>query len=150
MIKFGGKSSEHPELSNFHRAVFVLDGDFWSTVEHYYQAQKFTPHDMGWAVQIREASGPGMAKKMGRSEEHQMRDDWEDVKEDVMRRSLREKFSQNPRCRDALLGTGDEQLVEHAPWGDFYWGDGGDGTGQNRLGELLMELRSEMREESDG
>jgi N-glycosidase YbiA len=33
--------------------------------------------------------------------------------------------------------------VEHTR-NDAYWGDGGDGTGKNRLGQLLMELRAKF------
>jgi predicted NAD-dependent protein-ADP-ribosyltransferase YbiA (DUF1768 family) len=35
-------------------------------------------------------------------------------------------------------------LVEHTAR-DSYWGDGGDGSGRNRLGHLLMQLRAELR-----
>jgi predicted NAD-dependent protein-ADP-ribosyltransferase YbiA (DUF1768 family) len=45
-----------------------------------------------------------------------------------------------------LLGTGEAELVEHTR-NDNYWGDGGDGTGKNRLGQLLIELREELRAE---
>jgi len=41
------------------------------------------------------------------------------------------------------LGTGDAELVEHSH-NDRYWADGGDGSGQNRLGQLLMELRAQL------
>ncbi|WP_373458214.1 NADAR domain-containing protein [Paenibacillus harenae] len=39
-----------------------------------------------------------------------------------------------------LLSTGDCTIVEHTT-NDAYWGDGGNGHGQNRLGTLLMEIR---------
>ena len=47
-----------------------------------------------------------------------------------------------------LLDTGDRKLVEHMNW-DSYWGDGGDGSGQNKLGKLLMKLREELRKEME-
>jgi predicted NAD-dependent protein-ADP-ribosyltransferase YbiA (DUF1768 family) len=40
-----------------------------------------------------------------------------------------------------LISTGDATIVEHSAY-DNYWGDGGDGSGENRLGELLMQIRS--------
>ena len=46
-----------------------------------------------------------------------------------------------------LLGTGDAVLVEHTEK-DSYWGDGGDGSGKNRLGHLLTALREELWAES--
>ena len=59
---------------------------------------------------------------------------------------LRAKFTQHPQLRSLLLSTGDAELVEHTA-NDNYWADGGDGSGKNRLGQLLMELRSELRKE---
>ncbi len=61
-----------------------------------------------------------------------------------MRQALRAKFTQHDDLRILLLGTGEAVLVEHTEK-DHYWGDGGDGSGKNRLGQLLMEIRSELR-----
>ena len=41
---------------------------------------------------------------------------------------------------------GDAKLVEHTT-NDSYWGDGGDGRGRNMLGQLLMQVRDELRSE---
>jgi len=57
-----------------------------------------------------------------------------------MRTGLRYKFSQNLSLREKLFGTGNKSIVEHTV-NDSYWGDGGDGSGKNRLGHILMELR---------
>jgi ribA/ribD-fused uncharacterized protein len=72
-----------------------------------------------------------------------LRADWEAVKDDVMRRALRAKFEQHSKLKSLLLSTGDAELIEHTR-NDSYWADGGDGSGKNRLGILLMELRSEL------
>jgi predicted NAD-dependent protein-ADP-ribosyltransferase YbiA (DUF1768 family) len=42
-----------------------------------------------------------------------------------------------------FAGTADAELTEHTT-NDSYWADG-DGSGRNRLGELLMEVRAELR-----
>jgi N-glycosidase YbiA len=39
------------------------------------------------------------------------------------------------------------QLVEHTA-NDSYWGDGGDGSGRNRLGALLEQVRAEYNSQS--
>lgn len=57
-----------------------------------------------------------------------------------MYEGLKHKFTQNEHCRNVLILTRDRQLIEHTPK-DKYWGDGGDGSGKNRLGILLMKLR---------
>lgn len=41
-----------------------------------------------------------------------------------------------------------EELVESAP-GDFYWGCAADGSGLNRLGQILMEVREVLRAEAE-
>ena len=58
--------------------------------------------------------------------------------------ALRAKFTQHDELKAVLLGTGDAELVEHTA-NDRYWGDGGDGSGKNRLGALLMQVRAEIR-----
>ncbi len=54
----------------------------------------------------------------------------------------------NVRCKAGRartpLATGDSKIVEHTE-NDRYWGDGGDGSGQNRLGQILMRVRAELR-----
>ena len=46
-----------------------------------------------------------------------------------------------------LMGTGDAKLVEHTE-NDDYWGDGGDGSGKNMLGQILMRIRAELEDEA--
>lgn len=81
---------------------------------------------------------------MGRSRKLPLRRDWESVKDKVMLEALCAKFTQHEDLKAILLGTGDAILVEHTE-NDSYWGDGGDGSGKNRLGQLLMQLREELR-----
>ena len=57
-----------------------------------------------------------------------------------MYEGLRHKFLQNEDLRVKLLETGDKKLIEHTE-NDKFWGDGGNGKGENRLGILLMKLR---------
>ncbi len=134
-------------FSNFSAHGFELDGRWWPTSEHYFQAQKFvgTPHEEA----IRLAPTPKVAANMGRERKRPLRADWEAVKDDVMRRAVRQKFERHAELREILLGTGDEEIVENAP-GDYYWGCGADGTGKNVLGQILMETRSILREREGG
>ena len=57
---------------------------------------------------------------------------------------LRHKFTQSQDLKDKILGTGNRKLIEHTDR-DKYWGDGGNGEGQNRLGIILMKVRDELR-----
>jgi N-glycosidase YbiA len=125
-------------FSNFSAHGFVLDDSYWPTSEHYFQAQKFV--GTARVEQIRGLNKPKEAANMGRDRNGKERSDWETVKDEVMRQAVLAKFRTHGEIRAILLGTGDEDLVENAP-GDYYWGCGQDGTGQNKLGLILMEVR---------
>lgn len=141
LIEFYSVSDVYGEFSNFAPYPIRVDGKTWPTSEHYFQAQKFrgTPH----VEQIRRAKTPGIAARMGRERSRPLRRDWESAKRDVMRRALRAKFTQHADLRALLVGTRAARLVERTA-NDSYWGDGGDGSGHNWLGRLLMELRAEL------
>lgn len=134
-----GFHGEHEFLSNFVPARVVLSGVTYPTVEHAYQAAKSL--DLSERVVIEKARGPGQAKKLGQL--IQCRPDWEAVKEDIMRDLLIQKFAQ-PAYAELLLATGDAYLEETNWWKDRYWGVC-KGTGLNRLGHLLMEIRADLR-----
>ena len=61
-----------------------------------------------------------------------------------MYEAIKYKFEQNDELRKVLMGTGDKKIVEHTK-NDRIWADGGDGSGKNLLGVLLMRLRDEFR-----
>ena len=66
-----------------------------------------------------------------------------------LRSRLRWLLTQHDDLKAILLGTGDAKLVEHTE-NDTYWGDGGDGSGKNRLGQILMQVREEFRQTERG
>ncbi len=140
-IEFYRRDDPWGDLSNFSRHPVEIDGEVWPTSEHYFQAQKFD--DPGSRERIRQASGPGQAARLGRGIPG-LRADWEQIKDEVMLRALRAKFEQHPGLTRVLLSTGNALLVEHTHK-DRYWADGGDGSGLNRLGTLLMQVRDELR-----
>lgn len=142
VILFYRQGDAYGEFSNFADFPVEIDGKIWPTTEHYFQAQKFvgTAH----VEEIRRASSPGISARMGRDRKRPLRRDWESVKDDLMRRAVRAKFAQHATLRDLLLATGDATLIEHTK-NDAYWADGGDGTGKNMLGVILMEVREEIR-----
>ena len=142
VIEFYGVGEPYGEFSNFAPFPIFLQGKRWPTSEHYFQAQKFagTPHE----EEVRRVKKPMIAAQMGRDRQRPLRRDWEAVKDNVMLAALRAKFTQHSDLRALLLETGDARLVEHTA-NDSYWADGGDGSGKNRLGELLMRVREELR-----
>lgn len=144
VIQFYRTDDPYGEFSNFYACPIEVDEKLWPTTEHYFQAQKFrgTEHEES----IRLEPSPMIAARMGRDRSKPLRPDWENVKDEVMARALYAKFTQHPTLHDQLLATADAHLVEHTK-NDSYWGDAGDGTGRNRLGTLLMDLRARLRED---
>ena len=142
VIHFYSITGQYGCFSNFSRHAVFLKGKRWPTSEHYFQAQKFA--GTGHEEEVRKAAKPAQAASLGRDRQRPLRRDWESVKEQVMLEALRAKFTQHEELRATLLGTGDAVLVEHTA-NDSYWGDGGDGSGKNRLGHLLMRVREELR-----
>lgn len=139
IIRFYRLSDEYGCFSNFAPFPLDLDGAQWPTSEHYFQAQKFA--SATYRERIRAARSPMIAARLGRSRKEPIRPDWEVVKVAVMRKAVVAKFTQHEEIRRILLGTGDALLVEHTA-NDGYWADAGDGSGQNMLGKILMEVRA--------
>ncbi len=142
VIEFYSTRDEYGCFSNFYRAPIRLQGKVWPTSEHFFQAQKFRGTEQYGA--ILRAPSPMIAARLGRSRQQPLRPDWEHVKDAIMREAVLAKFTQNANLRAILLDTGDALLVEHST-NDSYWGDGGDGSGRNRLGQILMSVRDELR-----
>jgi len=127
-------------LSNFEMVeVTMPDGITYPSTEHAFQAHKIL--DLKARRNIAALPSPREAKKLGRH--LKLREDWEEVKFDVMLTALRLKFKY-PHLREKLLATGRSQLVEGNTWGDRVWGVC-DGEGENHLGRLLMQVRDELR-----
>lgn len=142
-IWFHSKSKDYVWLSNFSRHGFLLNDQRWSSVEHFYQAKKFADEEL--SERIRNAPDPVQAKKLAQQHSLEIRPDWDEIKDRVMREALQAKFEQNRRLRKDLLATGDAVLI-HRSSSDAYWGRAEDGVGENRLGEMLMELRQQLQQ----
>ena len=112
------------------------------TSEHYFQAQKF--YGTEYVEIIRLLDNPMKAAKMGRNRNLPIREDWEEVKDDVMRKAVYAKFSQNIELKNILLDTDSEYIVENTS-NDYYWGCGTNGSGKNMLGIILMEIRDKLK-----
>jgi N-glycosidase YbiA len=145
VINFYSTKDEYGCFSNFAAFPFKLKGKMWKTTEHYFQAQKFA--DTEHEEELRLVASPMVVARMGRSRQRPLRKDWEVAKDQIMLEALRAKFSQNEELKTILLGTNDAILVEHTR-NDKYWGDGGDGSGKNMLGILLMQIREELCEKN--
>lgn len=141
-IWFYSKTPGYEWLSNFADCRFTLDGVRWPSVEHYYQAQKFVGTPV--AADIRRAESADRARKLGQSRSLIPRDDWNEVKLEVMRRAIEAKFTQARDLGERLVATEDEELI-HESNTDTFWGRTRDGLGDNLLGVILMQVRARLQ-----
>jgi len=133
-------------FSNFSPHGIDLQGIHWTTVEHYYQAQKFVETaDAALIPVIHAVQTPEQAAALGRDRTRQVRSDWEQVKTEVMREAVLKKFLTHPDIQAILISTGDQLIMENSPT-DYFWGCGRDKTGNNHLGKILMSVRQEIRQ----
>eukprot|EP01062_Namystynia_karyoxenos_P064500 TRINITY_DN5746_c0_g1_i1.p1 TRINITY_DN5746_c0_g1~~TRINITY_DN5746_c0_g1_i1.p1 ORF type:complete len:1160 (+),score=210.14 TRINITY_DN5746_c0_g1_i1:85-3564(+) len=134
-----GYAGNWGELTSFWPCSFVFEGLTYPSLEHCYQSQKFADpehrEEIRTARTCDEAHRSGKAFRPGRT----LRADWDEIRDDVMRGAMMAKFVQNPKCTATLLSTGKRTIV-FADKDDNHWGIGM-GTGANRYGALLMELR---------
>ncbi len=129
-------------FSNMYSCNGLITDDMgieYHTVENYYQAAKTLDKEIRKAISF---LNPYEAKKYGRK--IKIRSDWDQVKLSIMEAALRQKFAPNTSYYDRLIGTGDEEIIEHNNWGDKYWGMV-DGVGENHLGRLLMKIRAQCK-----
>lgn len=159
-------------LSNMWPCVVTYDGHTYTSTEIPYQYSKFNrlalnfldkeviqqiqdilieKYELKWDGNDLCAlfEGPDMQSGMSKKIAHLIpdcyyRDDWDEVKLDVMMDLVFQKYQNNPELRQMLLDTGDKLLVEGNDWGDVYWGFSG-GKGNNYLGRLTMMVRDEIR-----
>ena len=120
-------------LSNFYEADVVYKGLKYKNTEAAFHAMK-CPARAGEFCSL----SPSEAKRLGRKV--QLREDWENVKEQIMYEVCLAKFTQHEDLKAKLLSTGNRELIEGNLWGDRCWGVC-DGVGANKLGKILMKLR---------
>ena len=144
LLYFSGRSP----YSNFYRAPFVIEGRRYFNVEQWYQASKArTFGDEEIELAILSCPSPRECKSLGYAIKHFDMGRWKEVCDEIMRRGVTEKFSQNPELRKELLATDCAELIEATQY-DSWWGSGRNITeehdtypGLNKMGLILMCVR---------
>lgn len=130
---------EYRWLSNFHYCEIEFEGITYPSTEHAYQAaktlNKYHRQMIAGLKTCREAKAEGYKV--------QLRPGWDQMKLGIMLGLLWQKFNRHPDLREKLKATGTQDLVEGNTWGDRFWGVC-EGTGENWLGRLLMEIRADL------
>lgn len=121
-------------LSNMYKTniQYKLNGEIYNfpSVENAYQAMKYTDKNI-W--HLFEKINPYEAKKQGKN--NQIRDNWDDIKLNIMQKLVHMKFNQHPELMEQLLKC-ELPLMEGNTWNDTYWGIC-KGQGTNYLGGIL-------------
>lgn len=173
-IYFYSHKGEYGFLSNFYPAPITICGVEWPTSEHFFQAAKFfykspthqnhrdicelyynnTAHSGNSRIfteyieKIRTDPSPANAKKYGGIRTIPIDPRWEDIKDRIMTLAVTTKFEHHRDLADKIISTYPSPLVEHTVR-DRYWADGGDGSGKNMLGQILMDVRSRLIQHSE-
>lgn len=130
-------------LSNFSAFTLQWGGEDFDTAEAAYHWEKFPTHPE-IQKQIRDARSAHEAYQIAAKNKAHRRPDWDLVKVGIMKEILRAKVDQHEYVRRKLLETGDRILIEDS-WRDDFWGWGPNRRGQNILGRLWMEIRTELQ-----
>lgn len=144
MTSIRGFSGEFTFLSNFEPCEIISDGILFKSVEHAFVAAKTLDRDT--KLKISQIRTPGQAKRFGRKS-LKLREDWEQIKVQIMFELLQQKFSMEP-FKAKLLATGNSHIEETNNWNDTFWGVC-NGVGQNKLGKLLMSVRDWLEQTAD-
>jgi ribA/ribD-fused uncharacterized protein len=146
------RANEKPygAFSNLYRRPVEFEGELFPTAEHAYQAGKARkPEVRRWLMA---APTPALLAMAAHGlYVWDIAPNWSKIKFERMKGVLRAKFSQHEDLRELLLSTGSARLVESATVNNAVnrlWGEV-NGVGQNKLGQLLMEVRDELRAELD-
>lgn len=77
-----------------------------------------------------------------------IREDWDQVRDSIMKKALQAKFTQDQTLKTLLLETGDSEIIEASPRDSYCgWGPRREKqNGLNKLGKLLMEIRQQSLE----
>ena len=128
-------------LSNFHVCRIEYEGLVYGSTEAAYMAAK--SEDMNTKMRFTKMT-PNKARAQGQL--IQIRDDWEDIKADVMHEINKVKYA-DPELMKLLKATGNKWLEETNNWRDKFWGVHVDERGMkhregmNMLGRVLMLIR---------
>lgn len=143
---YQAKEKPYGMFSNLYRRPITFEGETFQTSEHAYQAGKARKEEVrAWLMA---APSPALLAMAAHGlYVWDVHPDWSKTKFDRMKKILLAKFTQHQDLQDLLLSTGDKRLVESATVDNAVnrlWGEV-NGKGQNKLGELLMEVRAEIR-----
>jgi len=136
------------QFSNFQPFNITYKEVVYKSVEHLYQAMKF--RDEEHQQMVAGCNTAAAAKKTARTLSEFVREDWDQLKLDLMRIALSYKFAPGTPYHDQLMAT-EGEIIEDNSWDDNFWGNCfcekcRNIEGLNHLGKMLMEIRENYRD----
>ena len=144
MIEFYKEFGELGYLANYSNHGFTKNGIFYKTVEHYYQSEKFDNSEV--RERIINAPTPKEASNIGRDRSNIRKENFKEIKNQVMFDGILEKFRQNRDIAYRLIETRNKRIAE-ATIDEYYWGIGKDKSGKNVIGDILVKVRERIKRE---
>lgn len=135
---------EHAWLSNMYECGIEYKDYLFNSVENAYMWEK-NPEDPEWLKMCLVYSAGKIKRE---SKAITIRNDWDEIKLNVMETLLTIKFNQEP-FKTKLIETGDQNIVEGTLWGDSFWGVDlkvNPNYGENHLGRLIMKIRDQLKD----
>lgn len=145
-------------FSQWYQSAFMVDGIVYVTAEQYMMAMKAEYFgDEKAKNQIMLTTSPSEQKAIGRMVKNFNAEAWDAVSRDYVYKGNLAKFGQNLSLKIELMATGNKEFVEASPY-DKVWGvglgeddpkilDKANWLGKNWLGETLMKVREDLREQ---
>ena len=144
-VHYFSRIDEEETLGTWIHCPFRLENKEWLTIEHYFQAMKFA--DETYQEKIRLAASAKQARKLGRTRFKRIKTNWRDLRAVFMTRAVYTRCKTYPDLARHLMNTGSKKLMENSQY-DYYWGCGRDRRGTNMYGQVLMNVRDKLRDES--
>lgn len=132
---------EYIFLSSYYKSKLNYKGIIFDNAEAAFQSMKSNDIEIRKSFSSLSAK---QAKAKGRA--ISLRNDWENIKEEVMYNVCMCKFNQNPELATKLINTGNAYLEQGSLRGDTEWGTV-NGVGSNKLGQILMKVRDEIKKD---
>lgn len=159
-IFFWHEYEENGCFSQWYRAPFTVEGITYQTCEQYMMAKKaLLFNDIEHYYLIMGEPDPRKDKAYGKDVRNYDGDLWHSCNEEIIFHANYAKFSQHMELKEALLATGDKQLVEASPKDKIY-GIGLEASdpratdptkwkGTNLLGKTLVKVRTLLAGEKE-
>ena len=138
---------ENSVLSTVSDHEIFLEEERWKTAEHYFQISSVVREPI--RQKMRELSSGIAVYKLGKPWYRRKRSDFKSVRIALMTRALYTKVQMYEEVRQALVETQDQLIVETSAY-DHFWGVGRDQRGENKLGEIWMNIRTRITADNQG